>query len=228
MTEQNQTPPNTTSTSTVRQRFEREAFTFDSIYRQEAGSFWTWVNKHLRQVVYERFDVTFEVSGDVTGKRILDVGCGSGIYCVKYALLGASRVVGVDFSAPMLEIAAQRAQEQEVAAACEFIQADFMEADLKERFHISIAMGVFDYVDDPVPFLAKMRALTDEQIIIAFPGHRIVREQLRKLRYQLQSRVQVHFFGHADVENLAKAAGCTSYEIRPYKTGAGFILIAKP
>jgi ubiquinone/menaquinone biosynthesis C-methylase UbiE len=215
-------------TDTVRERFEKEAYNFDSIYQQEEGKFLTWFNRYFRAVIFERYDVTFEVSGDVTGKAILDVGCGSGIYAVKYGMLGARRVVGVDFSAPMLDIARQRAREQKVDNVCEFIQADFLKADIKERFNISIAMGVFDYVDQPVEFLSKMRSVTDELIVIAFPGHQLIREQLRKLRYKIRSNVNVHFFNDEDVAKLAEAAKCSSYEVRPYKTGAGYILIAKP
>lgn len=45
---------------------------------------------------------------DPTGKRVADVGCGGGIYSLAWHEIGASAVVGVDFSEQM--VAAARAQ----------------------------------------------------------------------------------------------------------------------
>ncbi len=74
---------------TVRRRFERDAQSFDAIYRLERSPFWRWVNTTFRKAVFERYTITFEQAGDVTDKKILDVGCGSGVYTVD--LRGAAR-----------------------------------------------------------------------------------------------------------------------------------------
>lgn len=46
---------------------------------------------------------------DPAGKRVADVGCGGGIYTQAWRTLGASDVVGVDFSARMVADARERA-----------------------------------------------------------------------------------------------------------------------
>ncbi len=61
--------------------------------RREAGTEWAGA---IRSVVTPR------------GKRVVDVGCGGGVYCAAWLDLGASRVVGVDFSAAMLSGARER------------------------------------------------------------------------------------------------------------------------
>ncbi|HEX6819769.1 MAG TPA: methyltransferase domain-containing protein [Ktedonobacterales bacterium] len=63
------------------------------------------------------------------GKRVADIGCGGGIYSKAWAELGASRVVGVDFSAAMLGAA---------RATCDglvnvsFVQGDALAAGLPD------------------------------------------------------------------------------------------------
>jgi 2-polyprenyl-3-methyl-5-hydroxy-6-metoxy-1,4-benzoquinol methylase len=213
---------------TVRERFERDAQSFDAIYRLERSPFWRWVNTTLRKAVFERYTITFEQAGDVRGKKILDVGCGSGVYAVDFARRGAGRVVGVDFSGNMLELARQEAEQHRVADRCEFIRADFLELELEEKFDISIAMGVFDYVPDQVTFLRKMVGLTTGQVIVAFPGHSLLREPARRLRYRLSGKGNIYLYGREDVERIATEAGLREKEIIHISSSGGvYVLVGR-
>src|SRR5215218_3957758 len=198
---------------TVRQRFERDARSFDAIYRLERSPFWRWVNTTFRKAVFERYDITFDQAGDVTDKTILDVGCGSGVYAVDFARRGARRVVGVDFSDKMLELASQEAEQHGVVDRCRFIRADFLELNLKETFDVSIAMGVFDYIPDQVTLLRKMVALTTGKVIASFPGHSRLREPARRLRYKLAGKGDIYLYSQDDVERIATEAGLRDREI---------------
>ncbi len=212
----------------VRRRFEREAQSFDAIYRLERSAFWRWVNTTFRKAVFERYDVTFEQAGDVTGKKILDVGCGSGVYSVDFARRGARRVVGVDLSENMLRLAAQEAEQHGVEDTCEFVRADFLEAGLEGGFDVSIAMGVFDYVPDQVPFLRKMVELTTGKVIVAFPGHSLLREPARRLRYKLAGKGDVYLYGRDDVERIATEAGLPEKKIiRIPSSGGVYVLVGR-
>jgi len=213
---------------TVRERFERDAQSFDAIYRLERSPFWRWVNTTLRKAVFERYTITFEQAGDVTGKKVLDVGCGSGVYSVDFARRGAERVVGVDFSGNMLEIARQEAQQHGIAERCDFIQADFLDLELDEKFDISVAMGVFDYVPEQVRFLRKMVALTTGKVLVAFPGHSLLREPARRLRYRLSGKGEIFLYGREDVERIATEAGLREKEIiRIPSSGGVYVLVGK-
>jgi len=214
---------------TVRRRFERDAQSFDAIYRLERSPFWRWVNTTFRKAVFERYTITFEQAGDVTGKKILDVGCGSGVYSVDFARRGARRVVGVDFSENMLELARQEAEQHRVADRCEFIQADFLEVQLEDKFDISIAMGVFDYVPDQVAFLRRMVALATGKVIVAFPSHSLLREPARRLRYKLAGKGDMYLYGRDDVERIAGEAGLRNREIIHIPSSGGvFVLVGRP
>ncbi len=213
---------------TVRRRFERDAESFDAIYRLERSPFWRWVNTTFRKAVFERYTITFEQAGDVAGKKILDVGCGSGVYSVDFARRGAGRVVGVDFSENMLKLARQEAERHQVTDMCEFIQADFLELDLKDTFDISIAMGVFDYVPNQAAFLRKMVALTTDKVIVAFPGHSLLREPARRLRYKLAGKGDIYLYSQDNVERIAREAGLPDKEIiRIPSSGGVFVLVGR-
>jgi 2-polyprenyl-3-methyl-5-hydroxy-6-metoxy-1,4-benzoquinol methylase len=217
---------NRSHTETVRRRFERDAGSFDAIYRVERSWSSRWFNRVFRKAIFERYEITFAEAGDVSGKAVLDVGCGSGVYSADFARRGARRVVGVDFSAGMREIARQEAVAHGVADRCEFRREDFMTAAFDEAFDVGIAMGVFDYLPEPVPFLAKMASLTSGKIIASFPGHSLVREPLRTWRYRLSGKGAVCFYHRADVARIAAAAGLREPRIIPVRSsGSGFILV---
>jgi ubiquinone/menaquinone biosynthesis C-methylase UbiE len=212
----------------VRERFERDADDFDAIYRLERSPFSRWFNTTFRKAVFQRYEITFEQAGDVTGKRVLDIGCGSGVYAADFARRGASRVVGVDFSGNMLKLAREEAVGSGVGNVCEFVQANFLEAELADRFDVAIAMGVFDYLPEPVPFLRKMVSLTGDKVIVSFPAFSLVRSALRRLRYKLAGKGSVYYYSAADVRRIAKDAGVLETHLVPIvSSGGGFILVGK-
>ncbi|HID05512.1 MAG TPA: methyltransferase domain-containing protein, partial [Armatimonadetes bacterium] len=56
------------------------------------------------------------MSGDVEGRAVLDLGCGTGILAIGAALLGASAVLGVDVDVVALRVAARNAASVGVAS----------------------------------------------------------------------------------------------------------------
>jgi 2-polyprenyl-3-methyl-5-hydroxy-6-metoxy-1,4-benzoquinol methylase len=216
------------SGNAVRDRFEREAKSFDAIYRLERSPYQRWFNTTFRKAIFERYDITFREAGDVTGKSILDIGCGSGVYSVDFARRGAQRVVGVDFSGGMLELARQEAREHGQQEVCEFIQTDFLDLDTDEEFNVSIAMGVFDYLEDPLTFLKKMASMTSEKVIVSFPGHSMVRERARSLRYKLAGKGIVRFYSETEVRRLASEVGFKETVVIPISSsGSAYVLVGK-
>ena len=85
--------------------------------------------------------------GDVSGTRILDLGCGSGTNSLWLAERGA-HVVGLDLSQTMVSLAQERAGQLSV-------QADFRVADIRERlpfdeeeFDVVLSSTALHYVED--------------------------------------------------------------------------------
>lgn len=60
--------------------------------------------------------------GDVAGRRVADLGCGTGMLAIGAAVLGAEDVVGVDVDAAAL--AAARTAAQELGATIRLVESD--------------------------------------------------------------------------------------------------------
>ena len=55
-------------------------------------------------------DMLYHAAGDIQGYDVVDLGCGTGIFAIGAALLGASRVVGIDIDASLVAIAREQAE----------------------------------------------------------------------------------------------------------------------
>ena len=84
-----------------------------------------------------------QLVGDISGKVVMDLACGEGFYTRLLKALGASRVLGVDLSAKMIELALQR--EQADALGIEYVIADARNMLLPERFDVIVAAYLLNY-----------------------------------------------------------------------------------
>src|SRR5439155_12721019 len=123
---------------------------------------------------------------------ILDVGCGSGRYAVTLARMGGKRIVALDISEGMIALAKSLAAGDHFSSTLEFVCVDFMEFKSNETFQLVLAMGLFDYVRDPLPVLARMRSLASHSVIASFPSISWYRTPIRKMRYFFK-RCPVYF-----------------------------------
>src|SRR5918998_3438015 len=192
----------------VREHFHADARRFDSIYEERKGPLTRLIDNWWRGVVRKRLEVNLEKLEPLKGKSVLDVGCGSGRFCIAYAERGASRVVGVDFAAAMIDIADQLAAEAGVADRCEFIAGAFPESVGDETFDASTANGFFDYVEHPVPLIARMRELTRETMIMSFPKAVEWRVPVRRVRFWLKG-TPLFLYREPQVKRMLADAGVT-------------------
>ena len=195
----------------VREHFHADARRFDAIYEDEKGRFTRWVDDVWRGVVRRRFELTLRLLDPLAGKSVLDVGCGSGRYCIAYAERGASRIVGVDFAAAMIELANEHAQRSGVADRCDFRAGLFPDAVPEGTFDASSAMGFFDYVSEPVPIISRMREMTRSTMIMSFPKSGEWRAPIRRIRF-LVSGCPLFLYSEAKVRSILADAKVNEYE----------------
>ena len=82
--------------------------------------------------------------GDVTGLRVLDAGCGEGRFARMLAELGA-RVTGMDFSHRMIELAAEKEQDQ--GLGIEYFQADMADLSALEDESFDLVVAYLSLID---------------------------------------------------------------------------------
>ncbi|MEU8760835.1 class I SAM-dependent methyltransferase [Streptomyces sp. NPDC048659] len=92
--------------------------------------------------------------GDVAGRSVLDLACGTGFYSRELRRRGASRVHGVDISGEM--IAAARSLEEAEPLGISYEVGDIAELpSFEEPFDTAVAVQAFNYADD-VATIARM------------------------------------------------------------------------
>jgi 2-polyprenyl-3-methyl-5-hydroxy-6-metoxy-1,4-benzoquinol methylase len=196
----------------VKAHFRKQAVRFDTIYENEKRLWQKFVDKFFRQVVKDRFDLTFREITELKGKSILDVGCGSGRYALEFARRGAHRIIGIDYAQEMIKLAKGYAEKTKDNANCKFVCGDFVDYDFGEQFDYAVAMGFFDYLKDPSPYLAKMKNLTRSGIIASFPKKRTFRGVIRKIRLFLAG-CPVYFYSRKEIEGLLRENQISEYKI---------------
>lgn len=211
----------------VERYFQQRADKFDALYSDENKLSYL-LNRIFRRPIFLRARLAVEaMTGLPAGFSVLDVGCGSGRNSVLFAQSGAGKVVGIDFSDRMLELARAFASSHQGGERCEFVRGDFLQHDEAERFDAVVALGVFDYVGDPAAFLRKMSQAARHVVVASFPGLSLVRMPLRKIRYSLRN-CPVYFYRRKELDSIARDAGFTDYQLHPCGAyGSGFVLVAR-
>ncbi|HVT95483.1 MAG TPA: class I SAM-dependent methyltransferase [Bryobacteraceae bacterium] len=179
---------------------------FDAIYTGRGKSrFSRFLDQTLRKDIYGRFEWVMERSGNVAGKTICDVGCGSGRFVSAFARKGAS-VTGIDIAPEMIRMARALASREGVAGQCEFHVSDILNWKADRTFDETIAIGFWDYIADPPERLRRIRAMTGEKFLSAWPRLWTWRMPVRKVRLSLGG-CPVYFFRRRRVVRMLEEAG---------------------
>ncbi len=106
-------------------------------------------------------------AGLTAGDVVLDVACGTGDLSMAFAHAGAQRVIGVDFTPGMLELAQQKAQTDR-GAAPGYLAGDAMRLPLADASAdvVTIAFGIRNVADQAAAVAEFYRVLR--------PGGRLV------------------------------------------------------
>lgn len=170
--------------------------------------------------------------GPVQGKRVLDVGCGDGLYARMVAQRGAEQVVGMDSSGAMIGLA--EAAEEEQPLGIQYHVHDMAMMPTLGSFDLVIAVNVLHYADNRATLEGMYRRISSNLA----PGGRLLAyvgnvdcdaEAARDFGFLLDrptdpregdpftvtiaatppASVQVHYWPAASLAQAAESAGFT-------------------
>ncbi|HBJ69566.1 bifunctional 2-polyprenyl-6-hydroxyphenol methylase/3-demethylubiquinol 3-O-methyltransferase UbiG [Alcaligenes phenolicus] len=114
--------------------------------------------KPLHAINPLRLDWILSYTGSLSGKQVLDVGCGGGILSESLAQSGAD-VTGIDLAERSLKIARLHSLESGVPVKYEMISAEDMADQHPGRFDVVTCMEMLEHVPDPGSIIAACAKL---------------------------------------------------------------------
>jgi 2-polyprenyl-3-methyl-5-hydroxy-6-metoxy-1,4-benzoquinol methylase len=192
--------------------WDKEVAAFDAIYSHDKGFLGNLADRLLRWDMYKRYEYTMANSEPIEGRTFLDVGCGTGRYSLEYARRGARLVVGLDISTEMVKTCSDRAKALGVSDRTKFTHGHLLGFKQKEPFDVTIGIGLFDYIKDPLPVIRKMAEVSRDRVIISFPTVWTWKAPVRKVRLGM-GKCDVFFYTKAQVARLMAGAGFKRFDI---------------
>jgi len=180
--------------------FDSYAHKFDAIYGTQNTFLNRLINKLFRKSMRLRYERTLQGCSPIQGKRVIDIGCGSGHYGIALATAGAGYVLGLDFAKTMIDIAKYRAKAAGVDDRCHFEYADFFARPIQETFDYAIVMGFMDYMQEPERIIEKVLSVTTHKAFFSFPIDSGFLAWQRKLRYT--KRCDLFLYNQGDLQRL--------------------------
>jgi ubiquinone/menaquinone biosynthesis C-methylase UbiE len=181
---------------------------FDSIYTgKRKSAFSRALDQWFRADIYQRYDWVMERSGDVHGLEICDIGCGSGRFVTEFVKRGAQHVTGVDVAPEMLRLSKEVVAKDGTADKCDFVLADILNWKTSNVYDITVTIGFWDYIQDPVERLKIIRKMTRKKFLSAWPRYWTWRMPVRKVRLQYIRGCPVYFFRRPQIEEMMRASG---------------------
>lgn len=215
----------------VMQYFIDNAREFDDIYDNEGTLVKKVANGLFRRGMHQRFFMTVQFCMSMKekqeAKNVLDIGCGAGRFAFPLEKAGLS-FFGMDYSSEMIAMANYYLERYRKKInrrpRIKFDVSDFMvDFDTSKKYDITLAIGVFDYVESPTPFIKKMANVTNKFMVLSFPKKMTPQMPIRKIWLMLKN-CPVYFYTKREVETILKKAGINRYTIK--SISAGYLVFA--
>lgn len=156
------------------------------------------------------FRYSYELLGDCCKDRVvLDWGCGNGVHTIPIAKMGAKKVIGIDLSEKLLELARAKAIAAGVEHKVGFLKMDCEKMDfLKNEFDVIFDGGTFSSIDINKAYPELARILKPDGVLIGVEtfGHNPIANLNRARNVRLGKRTAwaaAHIFNNKGIE-LAK------------------------
>ncbi|PSP98372.1 SAM-dependent methyltransferase [Halobacteriales archaeon QS_4_70_19] len=147
-------------------------------------------------------EAVLDALGNVEGKRVLEVACGTGRFTSLLADHGAD-IIGLDISPAMLRQGREKARSVDVDEHLEFMRADAARLPFPDDyFDAVLAMRFFHLADRPASFLSEMARVSRDQVFF----DTFKRFSFRSI-YNFALPMGSRLYSSGEVERLLTGAG---------------------
>jgi SAM-dependent methyltransferase len=202
--------------TSTRRYFDRRARAFDRRYARPG------IARPLRRGPERGRDLAVSVVRRHAAPDVLDVGCGPGRVAEAVLEAGATGYVGIDVSPEMLAIARLRLAPYEHV---ELLEGDFLDLRFERTFDVVLALGLFDYLAQPVRAAAWLRDRCRSSLVVSFTRWDWLKAPLRHLHYQLGHGLSIFDYSEEAAEQLLIGAGFSSVRFH-HQGRRGFLVHA--
>lgn len=169
----------------------------------------------LRSIIYRLgwfplrliFRYTMQYLAGFKPQRVLDIGCGTGIYSIELANRGIA-VTGLDSCKEMIDATESLLERSGLSSRVQTILADYLawSGEAGQEYDLALAIGVLDYVNinDAGAYLASFRRVAQE-IIVTFPAKSMF-SFVADFNYR-QRGIRGYFYSEQQIKELLSTAG---------------------
>lgn len=129
-------------------------------FSQLANDWWNTKGafKPLHDINPLRLEFIENLSGTLNGKKIVDVGCGGGIFAESMAARGAA-VLGIDLAEKALKIAQLHSIDSGISVEYRCISAEALSLEAAHSFDIVTCMEMLEHVPNPASIVKSCAQL---------------------------------------------------------------------
>jgi len=107
----------------------------------------------------------FSLLPNLTGKTVIDLGCGFGEHCMEYVRKGAASVVGIDISEKMLAVAEAKNSHPKIT----YLHTPMEEvSSIKVKFDLAVSSLAIQYVEDYQTLVHDIHRLLNDDGLFVF------------------------------------------------------------
>lgn len=173
---------------------EKNVKQFNQDVEVNAGYLYTTGAKLSSYLANRRQSEAVKHITNLTGKRVIDIGCGDGTYTLEFLTAQPSYVLGVDAANGAVNCAKQKSIGFD---RIEFRVMDVYNLDtLGERFDVAIVRGVLHHLYDVEKAIASLSRTADEVVVIEPNGYNPILKIIEKTSLYHIEHEEKSYFPH--------------------------------